>query len=331
MALRLIATCAALLAVMWASHSGATTSAARERATRNGLIAFVSARGGIAVIGPDRRGFRRLTRDRRDRAPAWSPNGRWILFARGRDLFLIAPAGAARPRKLTRGLPSDAWSPDSRRIAFERDGDLFTIRVDGTGLHGLARTPDPEMWPSWSPDGRRIAYIRGGNLIVARRDGWNAHAIYEGGELGGPTWSPDGRTIAFSESGEVIIAIAPEGGEPWLLDADVEIDDEGVQVVDGTQAEDANPVWSPNGPRIAFSRTLWLCPRCDETGVWTIRADGTHATQLVSVGDWPAWSPDGRKVVLELNGGLSVFAAEGGDPGAGLVAHGSQPAWQPRH
>ena len=69
--------------------------------------------------------------------------------------------------------------------------------------------------------------------------------------------------------------------------------------------------------------------RCDETGVWPIQADGTRAAQLVSVGGAPAWSPDGRKVVLELNGGLSMFAGEGGNPGVRLLAHGSQPAWQP--
>ena len=56
-----------------------------------------------------------------------------------------------------------AFSPDGRKIVFASDRtgdfDLYTINVDGTGLQALTQTPDQdELEPAFSPDGQKIAY-----------------------------------------------------------------------------------------------------------------------------------------------------------------------------
>ena len=331
-----LATCAALAAgAAPVPGEAQTRSGTAGRALpRNGVIAFVSARGGIAVIGANGRGFRRLTRDRRDHAPAWSPTGTRIAFARGNDLYVMRADGTRR-RRLARGEPTDAWSPDGTSIAFGRAGDLFVIGADGRGLRQLTRTPEFDAGPEWSPDGRRVAFVRDDSLIVVvDADGANAAPLYQGSELEPPRWSPDGTALAFGEQSSepgigAIVAVSAEGGEPWIIDVDGDTDDDGLHVVDGFPVNDGGPVWSPTGARIAFARTIWLCGRCDEEGVWTIRSNGTDAVQVVRVGGSPAWSPDGKRLVVEAAGGLSIFGPRGG-AGTVLPVPGSQPTWQPR-
>lgn len=61
---------------------------------------------------------------------------------------------------------------------------------------------------------------------------------------------------------------------------------------------DRNPRWSPDGSRIAFTSS-----RTEKGELWLIAADGGEARQLTtlngSVGDF-AWSPDGKRLVIEF-------------------------------
>jgi dipeptidyl aminopeptidase/acylaminoacyl peptidase len=76
--------------------------------------------------------------------PAWSPNGRSVVFARAHsgDVHLFV-ASRVRPilRQITHSLGRDLdpiWSPDGSRIVFERHvqgkADLDGIRPDGSDL-----------------------------------------------------------------------------------------------------------------------------------------------------------------------------------------------------
>lgn len=87
------------------------------------------------MVRPDGRGFRLLTRDRRDRSPAWSPDGRRLAFAR-------AP--------ITNGYGSGAhaWAPDGTRfVAVTANGlEIFSV-----GGERLARLRRPGVAPAWQP------------------------------------------------------------------------------------------------------------------------------------------------------------------------------------
>jgi dipeptidyl aminopeptidase/acylaminoacyl peptidase len=134
------------------------------------------------------------------------------------DVWLVDADGSHPRRLDTGSLPAQdpAWSPDGRRILFSSGTSLYTIDADkgqpqpvdlasalvpgiGAGLH----------WPAWSPDGSHIAFVestRGpnGRLWIAETDGSGARAVTALGsdqEFSAPSWSLDGSTIAVIADG----------------------------------------------------------------------------------------------------------------------------------
>ena len=138
--------------------------------------------------------------------PAWSPDGRRIVYVRGPSIasavvavtplafgeLLVVDADGGEPTRLTRAEPdaAPAWSPDGREVVFVRghdlnkpsgDMDLFIVDAAGGTPRRLTRTPRSlETAPVWSPDGSRIAFARSSSfsaytgkaaIFVINRDG----------------------------------------------------------------------------------------------------------------------------------------------------------------
>jgi TolB protein len=150
--------------------------------------------------------------------------------------------------------------------------------------------------------------------------------------------------IALAATPFLLAAPVPKAGPPRLLvvssakDGNWEI----YLVQPGTgetknltenKAADTEPVWSPDGARIAF-----ISDRAGFRDVWTMKADGTDARQLTEkLGSCSTlrWSPDGSKIafVSAKSGQEQIYVAE--------VATGRmvqltdfnvpsrQPAWSP--
>jgi Tol biopolymer transport system component len=57
-----------------------------------------------------------------------------------------------------------AWSPDGKKIVFmsDRDGDIeiYVVNADGTHLKRLTHAPGRDAHPAFSRDGRKIAFRR---------------------------------------------------------------------------------------------------------------------------------------------------------------------------
>jgi Tol biopolymer transport system component len=118
-----------------------------------------------------------------------------------------------------------------------------------------------------------------------------------------PAWSPDGSSIVYAAQRVTepeirgglselwVVAVNDLDAEPWRLTAD-----------DAMQ-----PVWSPNGSRIAF----WGAPG-GQRDLFTIAATGGETVAVTddAAVDWsPVWSPDGRHLYFasDRGGAMSLW------------------------
>jgi Tol biopolymer transport system component len=188
-------------------------------------IVFVSGRGGRArapelyVMDPDGRNVRRLTRSERaprafwqNTSPAWSPDGRTIVFVRtwvghGRettDLWQVAADGRSRPVRLTRHPGREAnptVAPDGA-IGFDRDGWIRRL-TPGRGLANVR----PGTNPAWAPDGTHLAYEREDGIYLTLGQG--ERLLVPGGTA--PSWSADASSLAYVAPGGALETIVVLG------------------------------------------------------------------------------------------------------------------------
>jgi hypothetical protein len=124
-----------------------------------------------------------------------------------------------------------AWSPDGRRIVFDAglvldsagpcNRHLFVIDADGTNLEQLTGGDTCDQIPVWSSDGEWIAFNRNQELWLIPPDGSEPGRLFgEPGSfcVGELKWSPNGQQIAFV--GQECTPGSPPPPEVWVIDRD---------------------------------------------------------------------------------------------------------------
>ena len=90
----------------------------------------------VSTSGGEPKVLTRPPRDAVDRAPRWSPDGKWLLFTRSSsvDRIYVIPSTGGKPRLLRTDASSGAWSPDGKRIAYsDGKGRIHIFELAGRG------------------------------------------------------------------------------------------------------------------------------------------------------------------------------------------------------
>jgi eukaryotic-like serine/threonine-protein kinase len=267
-----------------------------------------------------------------DHDPAWSPDGRFIAFRRGRHpaAYYIIPALGGTERKLAdadlvlfaaRGL---SWSPDGRDLAVADGG----TKADPGGGHGIfyisvesgerreSKVELPGQFVSevkYAPDGKELAFIAGSGFLsndvyVASVSGGKARALTSlHSAMSGVDWTPDGRELVFDSDHQgtsTLWKVSRTGREPQPLTV---------------AADNANePSIAAHGNRLVFSRYAV------DTNIWKVPLSPTDHTApnriIVSTRQDadPAFSPDGNRLAFtsDRSGTFEIYvsAADGSHP-----------------
>lgn len=133
---------------------------------------------------------------------------------------------------------------------------------------------------------------------------------------------------ALSEAGGTIL-LSSGGGTVFVLDVEAAtVARFGDDSAEGTDVEHA---WSPDGSRLAFTRTS---DTDYDSDVYVAAADGTDEVLLAEDATSPRWSPDGGQIAyvstdpFAAAAGLVVIEADGGEPFE-LAENASPAAWSP--
>ena len=248
--------------------------------------------------------------------PAYSPDGRRVLFTIFHNGYNIGPAGLYILDRISGEITILLDEPDQDSVnlpgtSWNGPRDLITFSSDRQDRH--------EVW---------TVNPRSGALFRITRD-------VDKGESIESSFSPDGEWIVFE------VSKARDGSERfgalWKVRSD---GTELSRLTGGSDAEwdDRQPNWSPRGDRIVFQRRpiggdLW--------GLYTIGPNGGAVLPLLVSGfdhSDVAWSPDGRQIVFSSDhGGLAnpqifVISSEGGVPVRVTLDAGysdSAPSWSP--
>ncbi|MGA3224107.1 MAG: winged helix-turn-helix domain-containing protein [Acidobacteriaceae bacterium] len=217
-----------------------------------------------------------------------------------------------------------AISPDGRQVAFSYSGGpnpgIYVALIGGEKPLQLTQRDDDGN-PAWSPDGKQIAFVRFNEfgdqkkLYVIPALGGSERLLYtvaapKWAQCNGMSWSPDGKSLIFPEALDKsaksrlsILSLSDLTARPLTSSIN--------------QQYDCDPVFSPDGIRVAFTRGPMPAFLSD---LFVLRvADGqlSRLTRGNSGGD-AAWTPDGKEIVFDspARGFRSLWriSASGGTP-----------------
>jgi serine/threonine protein kinase len=196
-----------------------------------------------------------------------------------------------------------SWSPDGRFISFARSAsgssDIYVMPVDGGEAVARAQGTGDQVGARWSPDGTLLAYVSterpGTSIFLVAPDGGTPRELIATDLpaldyrvnliMGERPWSRDGKTL--------LIAKATETAQVALHRIDVATRRAEQITFPPANEDDYHPSYSFDRKWIAFLRST-------QSGMVLMKmpAEGGDAEMLHGPVDHFAWRPDNRRIVF---------------------------------
>jgi dipeptidyl aminopeptidase/acylaminoacyl peptidase len=275
----------------------------------------------------------------RPRSIAVAPAGDVLALIVDRDtsdVWLLDPAGRELSRLTTGRAPMPYWedaapavSPDGSQVAYGDEGWICLVPVAGGPPRRLVEADTPV----WLRNDRLVVSLerdeRSQLAVAGVDDPWLQPLVRSapGLDRAGDEWhaavSPDGRHVAF--------AFTPRADLHRTEIRVVDVETGEVRALTGAPAvHDQDPVWSPDGTRLAFvaQRGEWFDLRTVDP------ATGEERLLAAADADFsaPAWSPDGSRLAAIRTAGFTydlvvVDAATGAEVAALPGGAWGTPQW----
>ena len=266
--------------------------------------------------------------------PSLSPDGKWVVYSKDGDIFLQSATGQTAINLTNNAQASNtmpAFSPDGELIAFRSAREGGGIFVMGRAGESVRRLTPNGFYPSWFPDGRQIIYSTEGppgpesRLVFSELDVVSVatgepRRLVEGDAVQ-PRVSPHGRRIAYwavpsdVATKRFVGSASGSNRDIWTVDAS------GRNPVRATthDANDWNPVWSPDGAWLYF-----LSNRAGIMNLWRVPIDETSG---VTRGEPEALTAPAQYVAhftLSADGRTGAYASTSTTSNIGRIAFDSR-------
>ncbi len=242
----------------------------------------------------------------------------WLISVEGgepRRLTQIGnPAG---------GHSAPAWSPDGKRIVFDANdpsySEIWSVSAQGDDLKKLSGNASLATDAVYAPDGKAVFFVsRGGSSI------WQVNLSATGEAVGEPVKIVDAsnsriRNLSIAAKAKRIVYSAMTlNSNLWSISVTPSGEvrnSETVHLTQSTNIRNTHPAFSPDGTQIAYA----VYGGTNHLQIWTMNADGKSQTQLTSSSDdsfSPSWFPDGKQIAFRSaqdgQNNVSSVTIEGG-------------------
>jgi hypothetical protein len=307
----------------------------------NGLIAYVDQAGAI-VLGDPATGLTEvLVGGPGVERPVFSPDGTSVAFLRtapdGRLEVSVIAADGTGERVISdagrRDIGHLGWTPDGASVVVSSFGSLWLLDVAGGGESRLADANgepittiiaddfNADLGDLFRPvDGAQVLYVVRGDdgdelMSLDRVSGATSTLLAPAtagvayNEITAAQWSPDGSMIALTlfevDHGDYLVHVmnADGSGLRRLVDTD-----------DRSGRSEAQPVWSPDGRRLAIMRWYFGADVPDVRPITVVDLVSGDQVEMdmVSPNGYVgfSWSPDGKELLAVPDEGHRIVVLD---------------------